>query len=127
MGDMEGNTASAFDAYVEALTEVIGHADRAEPLRDYCTGLMMPVPRKNVEPLAAVTAPSRVSAKHQSLLHFVGQAPWSNEALMGRVRDWVLPRMIERGGPITARIINDTGFAKKGALLHKSGDWRTSP
>lgn len=111
---MEGNTASAFDAYVEALTEVIGHADRAEPLRDYCTGLMMPVPRKSVEPLAAVTAPSRVSAKHQSLLHFVGQASWSDEALMGRVRDWVLPRMIERGGPITAWIIDDTGFPKKG-------------
>lgn len=106
--------ASAFDAYVKALTEVIGHADRAEPLRDYCTGLMMPVPRKSVEPLAALTAPSWVSAKHQSLLHFVGQAPWSDEALMGRVRDWVLPRMIERGGPITAWIIDDTGFPKKG-------------
>ncbi|AJR26218.1 hypothetical protein TZ53_06320 [Sphingobium sp. YBL2] len=61
---------------MKGLTEVIGHADRAEPLRDYCTGLMMPVTRKSVEPLAAVTARARVSAKHQSLLHFVGQAPW---------------------------------------------------
>ena len=99
---MEGSMASAFDAYVEVLIDVIGHVDRAEPLRDYCTGLMMPVKRKSVEPLAAVMAPSRVSAKHQSLLHFVGQAPWSDQALMGHVRDWVLPRMIERGGPITA-------------------------
>ena len=110
----DGSEATAFDGYVEALIEVIGHADRAEPLRDYCTGLMMPVARKSVEPLAAVTAPSRVSAKHQSLLHFVGQAPWSDEALMARVRDWALPRMIERGGPITAWIIDDTGFPKKG-------------
>ncbi|WP_352935491.1 hypothetical protein [Mesorhizobium sp. M1169] len=39
-----------------------------------------------MEPLAAVTAPSRVSAKHQSLLHFVGQAPWSDAALLARVR-----------------------------------------
>jgi SRSO17 transposase len=70
---------AAFDAYVEALIGVIGHADRAEPLRDYCLGLMMPVERKSVEPLAAVTAPSRVAAKHQSLLHFVGQAPWSDD------------------------------------------------
>jgi len=108
------NAVSAFDQYVDALTEVIGHMDRAEPLRDYCTGLMMPVARKSVEPLAAVTAPARVSAKHQSLLHFVGQAPWSDEALMRRVQDWVLPRMIERGGPITAWIIDDTGFPKKG-------------
>jgi SRSO17 transposase len=56
------------DAYLEALVGVIGHADRAEPLRDYCMGLMMSVARKSVEPLAAVTAPARVSAQHQSLL-----------------------------------------------------------
>ena len=114
---MEGSMASAFDAYVEALIDVIGHVDRAEPLRDYCTGLMMPVKRKSVEPLAAVMAPSRVSAKHQSLLHFVGQAPWSDKALMGRVRDWVLPRMIERGGPITATW---HGFTPPhGRILHR--------
>ena len=35
-----------FEAYIEALVEVIGHADRADPLRDYCTGLLMPVERK---------------------------------------------------------------------------------
>jgi SRSO17 transposase len=104
---------AAFDGYVEALIGVIGHADRAEPLRDYCLGLMLPVERKSVEPLAAVTAPSRVSAKHQSLLHFVGQAGWSDEAILGRVRDWVLPH-IERHGPIRAWIIDDTGFPKKG-------------
>jgi SRSO17 transposase len=104
---------AAFDAYVEALIGVIGHADRAEPLKDYCLGLLMPLERKSVEPLAAVTAPSRVAAKHQSLLHFVGQAPWSDEALMARVRDWVLPR-IERHGAIRAWIVDDTGFPKKG-------------
>ena len=114
MDELEGGGTAAFEGYVEALIGVIGHADRAEPLRDYCLGLMMPVARKSVEPLAAVTAPERVSAKHQSLLHFVGQSPWSDEALLTRVRDWVLPRMIERGGPITAWIIDDTGFPKKG-------------
>jgi SRSO17 transposase len=114
MDELEGIGTAGFEAYVEALVGVIGHADRAEPLRDYCLGLLMPVARKSVEPLAAVTAPARVSAKHQSLLHFVGQSPWSDEALLARVRDWVLPRMIERGGPITAWIIDDTGFPKKG-------------
>jgi SRSO17 transposase len=47
------------------------------------------------------------------LLHFVGQAPWSDAALMARVRDWTLP-MIEQRGPIRAWIIDDTGFPKKG-------------
>src|ERR671911_83034 len=67
-----------FAAYVEALVGVIGHADRATPLRDYCTGLLMPAERKSVEPMAAITAPARVAAQHQSLLHFAGQA--SNSA-----------------------------------------------
>ena len=37
-----------FSVYVEGLTSVIGHADRAKPLRDYCLGLMMPCERKSV-------------------------------------------------------------------------------
>jgi SRSO17 transposase len=114
MDEQESAGRAGFDAYVEALIGVIGHADRAGPLRDYCLGLMMPVARKSVEPLAAVMAPARASSKHQSLLHFVGQSPWSDEALIARVRDWVLPRMVERGGPITAWIIDDTGLPKKG-------------
>lgn len=101
MDSWTAESEAAFDGYVEALVEVVGHADRAEPLKDYCLGLLLPVERKSVEPLAAVTAPSRVSAKHQSPLHFVGQAPWSDEALLARVRDRVLPR-IERHGPIRA-------------------------
>ena len=47
------------EEYVEGLAGVIGHADRATPLRDYCTGLLMPAERKSVEPMAAMTAPAR--------------------------------------------------------------------
>jgi SRSO17 transposase len=102
-----------FAAYLGALIEVIGHADRADPLRDYCLGLLMPGERKSVEPIAAVTAPARVSAQHQSLLHFVANAPWSDERVLAKVRELVLPS-IESSGPIEAWIIDDTGFPKKG-------------
>lgn len=102
-----------FSTYVEALVGVIGHADRAVPLRDYCTGLLLPGERKSVEPLAAVTAPARVAAQHQSLLHFVGNAPWSDERVLAKVRELVLPSL-ERSGPIEAWIVDDTGFPKKG-------------
>lgn len=102
-----------FASYVEGLVSVIGHADRARPLADYCQGLLLPCERKSVEPIAAVTAPSRVAAQHQSLLHFVGEAPWSDEKMLTKVRELVLPK-IEQHGPIEAWIIDDTGFAKKG-------------
>jgi SRSO17 transposase len=102
-----------FSAYVEGLAEVIGHADRVKPLRDYCTGLLMPCERKSVEPMAAVTAPERTAAQHQSLLHFVGEGRWSDEEVLSRVREMVLPE-IERHGPIEAWIIDDTSFPKQG-------------
>src|SRR6476661_2073052 len=102
-----------FSAYVDGLTTVIGHADRAKPLRDYCVGLMMPCARKSVEPMAAITAPERTAAQHQSLLHFVGEGNWSDEKVLAKVREMVLPA-IERHGPIEAWIIDDTGFPKKG-------------
>ena len=102
-----------FSRYVEGLARVIGHADRVKPLRDYCSGLMMPCERKSVEPMAAVTAPGRTAAQHQSLLHFVGQASWSDEKVLAKVCEMVLPA-IERAGPIEAWIIDDTGFPKKG-------------
>jgi len=69
---MTADNEERFTAYVEALSAALGHADRRGPFRDNCLGLLMPVERKSVEPLAAVTAPSRTAAQHQSLLHFVG-------------------------------------------------------
>ena len=73
----------------------------------------MPIARKSAELMAAVTAPGQVAAKHQSLLHFVGNAPWSDAAMLAKVSDLVLPA-IARSGPIEAWIIDDTGFPKKG-------------
>jgi SRSO17 transposase len=107
------DAASRFSTYVDSLTSVIGHANRAKPLRDYCTGLMMPCERKSVEPMAAMTAPERTAAQHQSLLHFVGEGNWCDERVLAKVREMVMPA-IERRGPIEAWIIDDTGFPKKG-------------
>jgi SRSO17 transposase len=108
-----GAGEARFTAYVEGLASVVGHADRAGPLRDYCIGLMLPGERKSVEPMAARTAPARTAAQHQSLLHFVGVAPWSDEKVLAKVRQMVLPAM-QKNGPIEAWIIDDTSFPKQG-------------
>ena len=108
-----GDSEARFTGYVEGLASVIGHADRAGPLRDYCTGLILPGERKSVEPMAARTAPARTGAQHQSLLHFVGVATWSDEKVLAKVRETVLPA-IEKDGPIEAWIIDDTSFPKQG-------------
>jgi SRSO17 transposase len=84
-----------FSSYVEGLTSVVGHADRAKPLRDYCLGLMMPCERKSVEAMAAITAPERTAAQHQSLLHFISEGNWSDEKVLAKVREFVLPELID--------------------------------
>jgi SRSO17 transposase len=109
----EATSEARFAAYVEGLAGVLGHADRKSPLRDYCIGLILPGERKSVEPMAAKTAPARTAAQHQSLLHFVGVATWSDEKVLTKVREMVLPSM-ERQEPIQAWIIDDTGFPKQG-------------
>src|SRR5580692_2081169 len=107
------DSESRFAGYVEGLASVIGHKDREEPLRHYCTGLLMPCERKSVEPMAAITAPHRTAAQHQSLLHLVGEGKWSDERVLAKVREMVLPEL-ERHGAIEAWIIDDTGFPKQG-------------
>src|SRR5262244_924304 len=105
--------ADRFTSYVGELTKVVCHADRAKPLRDYCSGLLATEGRHSVEPMAAVTAPAHVSAQHQKLLHFVANATWSDEQMLAKVRELVVPSMTRRS-PIEAWIIDDTSFPKKG-------------
>ena len=103
-----------FAAYLDSLARAAGHEDRVVPLQSYCTGLLLPGERKSVEPLAARLAPDDVRRVHQSLHHFIANAPWSDEALLETVRHSVLP-MMKRNGPMVAWVVDDTGFPKKGA------------
>src|SRR6202161_1537768 len=118
MDDGARASEARFVEYIESLAQVLGYVDRAGPLKDYCTGLLMPGERKSVEPIASVIAPSHVSAEHQSLLHFVGQSAWSDESVLAKVRELVVPAM-ETQGRIEAWIVDDTGFVKKG--VHSVG------
>src|ERR1700691_2631132 len=107
-------TADRFAAYVGELTKVVGHADRAGPLRDYCCGLLATEGRRSVEPMAAVTAPGRVSAQHQKLLHFVANSEWSDEQMLAKVRDLVTPSW-RRRGPIDCGTSQEPPLPRRGA------------
>ena len=79
---------------------------------DYCRGLMLPIERKSVEPLAAHLDPLRVRSKHQSLHHFVADSEWSDQAVLERVRDWVIPTLGTEDGCYW--IVDDSGHPKYG-------------
>jgi SRSO17 transposase len=104
---------TCFAAYVGELANVIGHVGQVAPLHDYCAGLLASEGRRSVEPMAALTAPAELSVQHQRLLHFVGEADWSDARVLMKVRQVVVP-VIEDGEPIKAWIIDDTSYPKQG-------------
>ncbi len=106
------SASQRFEGYMAHLAGGLGHVDRHAGLKGYCTGLMLPLSRKSVEPMAARVDPLHASARHQSLHHFVAHAEWSDGEMLQRVAQWVVPKMdLSRGG---FWIIDDTGFPKQG-------------
>ncbi len=80
-----------FEQYLGHVADGLGHADRHAGLRGYCTGLMLPLSRKSVEPMAARVDPLHASAEHQALHHFVAKAEWSDERCSDACAQWVVP------------------------------------
>lgn len=106
------SASQRFERYMEHLAAGLGHTDRHAGLKGYCTGLMLPLSRKSVEPMAARVDPLHASARHQSLHHFVAKAEWSDDEMLRRVSQWVVPKMDLSAGGFW--IIDDTGLPKKG-------------
>jgi SRSO17 transposase len=50
---------------------------------------------------------------HESLHHFVALSPWSDADMLRQVRNYVLPAM-QKKGPVTAWVVDETSFVKKG-------------
>jgi len=108
-----------FGRYLDHVSEGLGRSERKTGLKNYCQGLMLPLKRKSMEPLAAAIDPYHVPALHQSLQQFVADSPWSDEGVLSRVQSWVLPKMrTERKGWIFL-IADDTGMPKAG--IHSVG------
>ena len=103
----------AFESYLDALSMAMQHRSREQPLRDYCTGLLLPDGRKSVEPIAARIAPSGTRTMHKKLLNFVSDGAWSDEAVLAAMRRQVMPAL-DAHGAVRHWIVDETGMAKKG-------------
>ena len=108
-----------FERYLEHVGECLGRSERRLGLKDYCSALMLPLKRKSIEPMAAAVDPYHLQATHQSLHHFVAASPWSDEAVLGAVQDWVLPKMSPNPNALTFLIADDSGMPKQG--IHSVG------
>ncbi len=119
-----------FSRYVAHLCQGLGHADRHAGFSGYCTGLMLPLPRKSIEPMAARVDPLHASARHQALHHFVAKSEWSDAAIMASVRNQrqvpaVSNNYIPRGSASSAaprgRLDHDAAHAPERRTRKKPG------
>jgi SRSO17 transposase len=98
--------------FVDALTADFGRPERRAAMAQYITGLLLDGERKSIEPIAArlVDRPGQIQAMRQRLQQCVVVSPWDAEELFARVA-----RMLDRDVPeVTALVVDDTGFPKKG-------------
>src|SRR5258708_13863841 len=109
-----GAQAKRFPAYLDRLALAAEHADRAPPLKSYCTGLLLPGERKSVEPMAARLYPDTVRQAHHSMHHMLADAAWSDADMLQAVRAGVLPA-IQPKGPLSVWMHDDTRFSTEAA------------
>src|ERR687898_467577 len=62
---------------------------------------------------AARLAPARTRTMHKTLLNFVSEGAWSDEAVLAAMRSQVLPAM-QAHGPLRFWIVDESGMPKKG-------------
>jgi len=63
--------------------------------------------------MAARVEPGNVRSMHQSMHHFVAEAPWEDARVIQVAREYVLPKLL-RPGDDRGWIVDDTGIPKKG-------------
>ena len=98
--------------FVETLTVGLGRPERRTAMSQYITGLLLDGERKSIEPIAArlVARADQIQAMRQRLQQCVVVSPWDADVLFAR-----LARTLDQELPeVTALIVDDTGFPKKG-------------
>jgi SRSO17 transposase len=103
-------------AYFERIGRHLPRREQRESFATYFFGILSDGERKSVEPIAARACgdPQGTQRSHDRLLHFLGQSPWSDQAVRREAARHAIAAMTERE-PVTTWIIDDTGFLKQGS------------
>jgi SRSO17 transposase len=98
--------------FVETLTAGLGRAERRTAMGQYITGLLLDGERKSIEPIAArlVDDAAQIEAMRQRLQQCVVVSAWDDATVFAR-----LAQTLDSELPgVTAFVVDDTGFPKKG-------------
>lgn len=103
------------DSYMGGISGLLKDRRKRESFALYAFGILGDGERKSVEPMAARACgdPGEVKSYHDKLLHFVGGAKWSDEAVRLTAARYALAELAKRRA-ITTWIVDDTGILKQG-------------
>jgi SRSO17 transposase len=92
--------------FVESFAELLGQPAQQEHAKDYLSGLISDLERKNVESIAY-----RHDQDRKNLQHFIGCAEWAHQPLMAELARQVGEELGEDDGVI---VFDPSAFAKQG-------------
>jgi SRSO17 transposase len=106
--------------YLDRIGGVLNTLPQRRAFATYAVGLMSDGERKSAEPMAARACPdpTRVNAEHERLTYFTRSADWSDRDVRREAARYAVSAMSARQ-PMSAWIIDDTGFIKQG--VHSVG------
>jgi SRSO17 transposase len=112
---LDADAGRRLEAYFDTIGEVLGHAARRASFATYAMGLLADGERKSVEPIAARACadPEEVDALQQRLLHLLNDSKWSDRDVRRAAAAHAVAALTERE-PISAWLVDDTGFLKQG-------------
>ena len=112
---LDSDTAQRFESYLDLIGQSLRDKRQRASFATYAAGLLGSGERKSVEPIAARASadPAHTSAIHHRLLHFLSSSAWKDAPVrQTAARDAI--DELERHGPISTWIVDDTGFLKQG-------------
>lgn len=117
MGHNSSEIATAYrlEQYFDRIGTHLKDRRKKESFAMYAFGILAEGERKSAEPIAARASgdPHRTQAMHQKLLYFLACSRWDDRAVRMDAARYAIEAVQERE-PITAWIIDDTGFLKQG-------------
>jgi SRSO17 transposase len=88
---------------------------KRESFAMYAFGILGDGERKSAEPIAAraCAEPEQTRHAHDKLLHFLGRSAWDDRAVRLEAARYAI-EAVQKREPVTAWIVDDTGFLKQG-------------
>src|SRR5215468_8490520 len=113
--EMNADGERRLERYLDQIGERLGDERHRASFAMYGMGLLSESERKSMEPIAARASGTskHASASHQRLHHFIANTSWSDHEVRLDAARYAIAAMEERD-PVTAWVIDDTGFLKQG-------------